>query len=472
MGAAVALTLAALYALLWMIDRRDAPNLALCLVAVAAAGSAYVELGMMHAQSAAEYGEWARWYHLPLFVGIIAQAFFIRYYLGTGRRWLLWTVTAASTVTLLTDFLSQPNFNWREVSGLGSVHFLGEHVSVVGDAVLRSWQWLPIATRLLLIVFVIDAIVQLWQKGGPEEKRKSLLAAAGIALPLSISTLLAQLVLLGLLQVPILNSPGFLLTLAVMTVQLTHGIAVNQRIQRELGELRREMARVSRITALGQLSSALAHELSQPLGAILRNAEAAELHLQCCSPNLEELRAIVCDIRKDDMRATEVIDRMRALIKHRSVEKQSVDLQELVTDVASLIHAEALARHVAVHCTVAPDLPRASCDRVHISQVLLNLIINAMDALDAGRASGRSIEIRARLRTDHTIEMAVADNGPGICPDAVDRIFDPFFTTKPGGMGIGLPVSRTIVEAHGGRLWAEPHASRSGATFRFTLPRA
>ena len=245
-------------------------------------------------------------------------------------------------------------------------------------------------------------------------------------------------------------------------------ITERKRDQDETAELRRELAHTGRVTLLGQLSSALAHELNQPLGAILRNAEAAGMLLQAPTPDLDELRAIVEDIRKDDRRAGEVLDRLRALLKRRSVEMQPLAVETLVQDVVALARADAAARRVRLEPDVAPRLPLALGDRVHLSQVLLNLIVNAMDAIgESHRGSGR-IHIEAR-HADGMIEVAVTDSGPGIAPEHTGRVFEPFFTTKMHGMGMGLPVSRTIVEAHGGKLWAEDGA-RPGATFRFTLP--
>jgi len=276
-------------------------------------------------------------------------------------------------------------------------------------------------------------------------------------------------VVLGIVPLPLLVTPSFLLTIIVMAVELSRGFLLFRQTRQELEELRSELTRAGRVTALGQLATALAHELSQPLGAILRNAEAAEIHLNNPAPDLEELRAIVSDIRKDDRRAGDVIDQMRALIRRRTLEMNPLALSELVQDVMSLVHSDAVARHVVLDCVVAPGLPLVSGDRVHLSQVLLNLIMNGMDAIQTSPGSNERVLIEARPREEGKVEVAVTDTGPGIPPEAIAKVFDPFYTTKSGGLGMGLPISRTIIEAHGGRLWAEQAPSGRGLTFRFTL---
>ena len=233
--------------------------------------------------------------------------------------------------------------------------------------------------------------------------------------------------------------------------------------------MRREVAHVARVTMMGQLASALAHEINQPLGAILRNAEAAELFLQNVSPDLDEIRAIIADIRKDDERAGAVIDGMRGLLKRQPLNTRALDVGELVGDVRALVRAEAMAQHVKLEVDVPDNLPPVRGDRVHLQQVLLNIILNGMDALNGASCGERRISVIALLNGAQTVEIAVSDTGSGIPADKLAHVFDPFFTTKANGMGMGLPISRTIIEAHGGRFWAENNDS-SGATFRFTLP--
>jgi PAS domain S-box-containing protein len=233
--------------------------------------------------------------------------------------------------------------------------------------------------------------------------------------------------------------------------------------------LRQEIAHVGRVSMMGQLASALAHEINQPLGAILRNTEAAELFMENESPDLDEIRAILADIRKDDQRAGSVIDRMRALLKRHDLETRPLDVGELVGDVASLARADAAARQVKLDVDVAGGLPLVRGDRVHLQQVLLNLILNGMDALNGVSRQDRRVSVTARLDGAQTVEIAVSDTGHGIPADKLAHVFDPFFTTKPNGIGMGLPISRTIIEAHGGRLWAENN-NGGGAAFRFTLP--
>jgi len=250
---------------------------------------------------------------------------------------------------------------------------------------------------------------------------------------------------------------------------VSHDITGRKEAEQETQSLRQEIAHVGRVSMMGQLASALAHEINQPLGAILRNAEAAELFLEDKSPDLEEVRAILADIRTDDQRAGNVIDRMRGLLKRQNLDKRPVDVGQLVGEVAALVRSDAAARHVRLEWAVADDLPPVLGDPVHLQQVLLNLIVNGMDALDEASPADRRVSVTAALDGPKTVEIAVSDSGRGVPADKLTHIFDPFFTSKANGMGMGLPISRTIIEAHNGRLWAE-NRNEGGARFRFTLP--
>ena len=249
-------------------------------------------------------------------------------------------------------------------------------------------------------------------------------------------------------------------------------VTARKQAEEESQLLQQEIAHAGRVSMLGQLASGLAHEINQPLASILRNAEAAELFLQHASPDLDEIRAILSDIRSDDERAGHVIDRMRGLLKRQPIDAGYLDVGALVGDVAALVRVDAATRRVKLDVDVPANLPHVRGDRVQIQQVLLNLILNGMDALHGTRLEDRRVSVTARADVAPgapTIEIAVGDTGHGIPADKLGQIFDPFFTTKPNGMGIGLAVSRTIIEAHSGRLWAE-NRNGSGAAFRFTLP--
>jgi PAS domain S-box-containing protein len=247
-------------------------------------------------------------------------------------------------------------------------------------------------------------------------------------------------------------------------------LSEQKKAEREMLELHSSLAHSGRVTLLGQLASALAHELSQPLGAILRNAEAAELMLQEPSPDLEELRAIVTDIRADDQRAGKVIERLRSLLKRRSLDLQPIELNAVIAEVLSLVQTDAASRRVKLGFSAAPELPSVQGDRVHLQQVLLNLLVNAMDAVAESASPERNIRVTAHLTDPGMIEIRVCDNGPGLPGRLPERVFEHFFTTKANGMGMGLPVSKTIIEAHKGRIWAENQPGGGGACFCFTLP--
>jgi signal transduction histidine kinase len=468
MGAAAALTLGAVCGLAWSGERRDLGRLVFLFIALSVVAGMRCEVGMMHAATAAEFSQWLRWYHLPVFCVIVGYLFLIRLYLGTGRLSLAWTIGAMRLVILVINFSVDPNFNWREIDNLRHVSFLGEQVAVPGDIVVR-WQWLSTASLLLMFVYVADACIARLRKAQPDSNRRVLAIAFAWVVPTFTIIPWTQFALIGVIHVPVVASPFFLFTLSVMAFELSREIIAGTRTRQEVAGLRGELAHVGRVTTLGQLASALTHELTQPLSALAVDIETAKVYLKSENPDLTELRAIVSDISTSDLHAEEILGRMRGLIKRRRIELQPLALTEVVEDAILLVRGEAMTRGVALDCNLQPALPITAGDRVHLSQVLLNLIINAMDAMQSPSIETRRIIIEARTAPAGTIEVAVRDSGPGIPDECIEKVFDPFYTTKFGGMGMGLALSRTIVEAHGGRIWAERNAEGTGATFRFTL---
>jgi PAS domain S-box-containing protein len=239
--------------------------------------------------------------------------------------------------------------------------------------------------------------------------------------------------------------------------------------ERRYREAMMELAHANRVSTLGQLTASIAHEISQPIAAAVTNAQAGLDWLGAQPSNLKQVQQTLDYIISDGMRASEVIDRIRGLIKNAPPKRESVQINRAVLEVTALTRGEVLKNRVAMRTRLEDGLPPVQVDRVQLQQVLLNLIINAIEAMRGAAEGSRELLITTARDGSGSIVVSLRDTGPGLDPTKVDRLFEPLYTTKPEGMGMGLAICRSIVEAHGGRLWASANEPR-GAIFQFTLP--
>ena len=599
MDAAICLTLAGIYFAAWLQSRSMWGYLFFTFSALGSAAIAACELLLMRSETVEQFGRVDWLSHFPLCVLLVSIVWFTRFHLRAGWPWLGWAVIATRILMLVMNIFSPPTINFRVITGLHRVSFLGETI-FTPEGVLNPWANVGKLSSVLLLIFLITATVEVSRR----KKRVDLFLSGSLMFFITAAAQHAALVERGIVKSPYLISFAFLgviltmayglssdvlrasqlvvmlqaseaglreseerMTLAaeaanlgiwisdlarqeiwatqkwrelfgfsgsdqldlegilqrvhpedraVVNQMLTKVLAsggnyeaeyrlllrdgkirwiasrgrvefngngkpallrgvsvdVTQRhaVELEVQQQRAELAHFSRVSMLGELSGSLAHELSQPLGAILRNTEAAELFLEDPSPDMDELRAILADIRKDDQRAGAVIDRMRSMMKRRAVEHGMLDLNMLAADVIGFVRRDADLRKVRLTLEPASSLPLMRGDRIQLQQVLLNLLLNAMDAVSDSTPDRRRVAVLVRL-ADKRAEVVVSDTGHGIPEDKLPRVFEPFFTSKQNGMGLGLPISRTIIEAHGGSIQAKNDPD-GGAIFCFTLPMA
>ena len=264
------------------------------------------------------------------------------------------------------------------------------------------------------------------------------------------------------------SAPAFFVTVVVDITERKRAEEVLHQREVSLREAQTELAHVSRVTTMGELSASLAHEVNQPLAGIVTNANASLRWLGAESPNLDEAREAIRRIIRDGNRAGDVVSRMRALFKKARTAQERLDINDAIEEVVILTQSEVRRNKVSLRTELATDLPAVMGDRVQLQQVLMNLILNGIEALSTVEDRQRDLVIRTQRSEGGEVLVAVQDSGIGFDPMSSERIFNAFHTTKPGGLGMGLSISRSIVESHGGRLWAVLNDG-PGATFQFTL---
>jgi len=505
-------------------------------------------------------------------------------------------VTAIRLVALALNFLTGVNVNFQEITALDHLQLWGGAVVVGPIGIPNPWAVVPQLSNLLLVVFIVDASVTLWRRGGSMARRRAALVGGSLALCIILAGSFAALVVTGVVHAPTILMPGFFIVVLAMGYELvwdlvaaaqlaaqlraseqrfravvetvpsaillvnaegvitlanaqaetvfrrareelvgqtvetlvperfqpSHSglrrgyakdakarmmgtgrelyarredgseipveVALNpmhteaglsvlvsivditerRNVERVTARQRDELAHLSRVAMLGELSGSLAHELNQPLTAILSNAQAAQRYLAQSPPRVDKLAEILADIVKSDHRAGAVIQRLRSLLRKEDAQRHPLDVNEVVEESLRLMRSDLLNRQVVLSTELAEALPAVSGDRNQLQQVLLNLVINGCDAMDGHQANGR-LTVRTLRTASGNVEFSVADSGAGIPHADLERIFEPFVTTKSHGLGLGLAICRSIVEAHGGRLWATNNADR-GATLHCEFP--
>jgi C4-dicarboxylate-specific signal transduction histidine kinase len=244
---------------------------------------------------------------------------------------------------------------------------------------------------------------------------------------------------------------------------------VRKRAEEASSRLWHELAHAARVAMLGELTASVAHEINQPLAGILNNAQAAQRFLAMPRPDLAEVREALTDIIADDQRAGKIVQQLRTLGKKNVLERVPLNVHTLVQQVMHLVQRSALEKRVTLKLDLTADLPTVYGDRIQLQQVMLNLMLNAFDAMQQITSRPRVLAICTAHQAANALVVSFQDTGIGMDETAMQHMFTAFFTTKPEGMGMGLAISRAIVEAHGGRIWAEPNADY-GTTVSFTLP--
>ena len=266
---------------------------------------------------------------------------------------------------------------------------------------------------------------------------------------------------------PVLSPSGDLIEFVGTVIDITE----HKQAQEEKEKLRQvleDLAHVNRVTIMGELTASLAHEVNQPIAAAVTDAKTCIRWLTRAQPDLEEAREAASRTMKDAIRAGEITNRIRLLFKKGTPQWELVDINDVVLEMATLLRDEATRHSVSLRTELASNLPKLKGDRVQLQQVMMNLMINSIDAMKEVDTT-RELSIKSQRAEDEQLVVSVSDTGVGLPPQQADKIFDPFFTTKLDGTGMGLRISRSIIESHGGRLWADNHSPR-GANFYFTLP--
>lgn len=438
----------------------------LAALATAAVGSATFELLLASASTPDQFGSILQAAHIPITLLIVSIPWFVVMLFRAGRPWLALVSNALWVAAAAINFLLPHSRLYREITDIERVSLFGgtEFTWVSGPA--HPAAWLGYMGVFAALVFVLDAAYALWRR---DEHRRAIIVGVFLGSSLAIGLFHSMLVESGVIRSPYIVSLGFLIIMVAMAAEVVGAAARAPVLAHRVEVQQAEVAHLSRNTMLGEISGGLAHELSQPLNAILNNAQSAVSFLDREPPDLEEVREALMDIAEQDRHACEVVSGFAQLVKSGDRSSELVNINQVVEEVLDLARKDLARSDIEVAREPAPEDPLVQGDRVLLSVIVYNLIRNAAEAVTESDCEECAISVSTLVRGG-LVDIEVTDTGPGIPEESREEIFEAFFTTRGTGTGLGLSVSRTLAGLHGGSIRASAGPNGCGTSMRVTLP--
>ena len=453
-----------IHMILWFRGSYKLDSLLIAVMATAAGCKVILEMLMLLTTDIEQYIFFLKLDNVFVFVVLVSLLWFIREYLQAGSLWLLGIIVLLRVLDLTVNFLSPGGAVFSELTAIGqSEAFWGESFSYPIGVVhpLKFWSDLG---SLLILIFLAQATWKAWRRN---RHKRAVIVGGGSILFILLAGIHTPLVDFGIIRTPYMIGIAFLAIVAAVTYQLLNEWL---KTQSDLLRTRRELERLTRAVMLGEVAAGLAHELNQPLSAILSNAQAGRRILAKEDSDLVEIGEIFEEIIADDKRAADVVHGLRNMLREDADEIAAVDVDSAIHLATRILGGEFAAHDVIVKIDSDPGMPLARGDGVQVQQVIMNLLMNAMHALDAGPRSERRIWLTATTSVNGVL-VSVRDTGSGIDEQLREQLFRPFVPSQSAGLGMGLAICRRIVERSGGRIWVERSCS-DGTEVCFTLPLA
>jgi len=465
MVAAASVGLGLTQLLLWSKIHQTTVYLLSSLMAFSAGVGAMLELGMLTTESFDTYRTLIRLENLSIYLILVPMVWFVQVYFGTGRRWLAAVITLLWSVGLVVNFFSAHSLTFNDITELNQhTTFWGEYFTVpVGSE--NPWKYLADIASILIVIYVADASLCLWRQG---RRQRAMITGGGILFFMIAAGIHTPFVDTGLVQMPYMVSFAFLAIVATMSYQLTMDAIRAQDYEKELQQTRQTLDQLARSSMLGECTTMLAHELNQPLTAILSNAQAARRYLDSGDTNSEEIRDILDDIVRDDKRASDIIHHLRHMVEKKEATREAFDLNASIMEVVGVLFRDIQKNGITLTTRFSDDLPKVWAGQIEIQQVVLNFLTNAIKTIVDDTSAERLITIHTSKR-ENEVQVDVEDSGPGVPAEFHESLFNSFVSGSKDGLGLGLAISRRIIETYEGHIRAE-NGKNGGAVFSFTLP--
>ena len=452
-------------AFLWWHSREQVTHLYSMIMVFSAVAVTLLEMSLSSSPVAAQHQRLLMLLNLAIALVLVPMVWFIQSYLPTARQWAAILITVLWIAGLAVNFLLPGNLTYSEITEVDRYVTLWGDEYFVAQGTVNDWKWLADITVPLISLYALDAV---WRARKLPRARGDWIIAGGVILFVLVAGSRAILSDAGLDRAPYLISVAFLFVVVAWTWVLARDVVHAGKMDEQVAQAQRETEWLMRANLLGELAATLAHELNQPLTAILGNAQAAEKFLNHAEPDMDEIREILADIVRDDKRARDIITNLRRMLRGDGPQDQQVDLEQALREVMEFMSVE-LSRHtITARLNTRGGIPKVCGGRAAIQQVILNLLWNAEHATRDANPSRREIWI-GLSESQGGAEVVVRDFGAGIAEEVRHRLFEPFVTTKDGSLGMGLAICQRIVENQGGRLTAET-AEGGGTRFRVWLP--